>query len=115
MDTKNDREIEKSSNVNTGGYRNFPMVPRVVFGKDSFNQLGEILLPKRKHSDAPFIFLVDDVFEGTEVASKIPVIFNDQIVFISAEEEPKTEQVDVLVQKIQSEYSELPSGIVGIG
>ena len=96
-------------------FKNFPMVPRVVFGKGSFNQLGDILLPKRKHSEAPFIFLVDDVFEGTELAQRIPLIFNDQIIFISAEEEPKTVQVDALVHKIKKEYKDLPSGIVGIG
>lgn len=101
-------------NVNTE-YKNFPMVPRVVFGRGSFDQLGAILMPRRKHSEAPFIFLVDDVFENTELAKRIPLIFNDQIIFISAEEEPKTTQVDVLVDKIKAEFGELPSGIVGIG
>lgn len=96
-------------------YKNFPMVPRVIFGNGSFDQLGEILLPKRRHSDAPFIFLVDDVFEGKELVGRIPLIFNDQIVFVSAEEEPKTNQVDVLVAKIKNDFEELPSGIIGIG
>ena len=36
-------------------FRNFPMVPRVVFGRGSFNQLGEILEPKRQGNKAPFI------------------------------------------------------------
>ncbi|WP_339713069.1 iron-containing alcohol dehydrogenase family protein [uncultured Kriegella sp.] len=96
-------------------YKNFPMVPRVIFGNGSFDQLSEILLPKRRHSDAPFIFLVDDVFEGKELVGRIPLMFNDQIVFISAEEEPKTNQVDVLVAKIKNDFEELPSGIIGIG
>ncbi len=94
---------------------NFPMVPRVVFGKGSFNQLGDILMPKRVHSEAPFIFLVDDVFENSGLERKIPLIFNDQIIFVSAEEEPKTYQVDALVNKIKKDFSEPPSGIVGIG
>lgn len=115
MEIKNDMGIKKASNAKMREYRNFPMVPRVIFGKDSFNQLGDILLPKRKHSDAPFIFLVDDVFEGRELVARIPLIFNDQIIFVSADEEPKTSQVDALVQKILAEYTELPSGIVGIG
>jgi 3-deoxy-alpha-D-manno-octulosonate 8-oxidase len=96
-------------------HRNFPMVPRVVFGSGSFHQLNDILLPKRKHSEAPFIFLVDDVFEGTELLKKIPLIFNDQIILVSADEEPKTQHVDALVSRIKSEYTEMPSGIVGIG
>ena len=91
------------------------MVPRVVFGRGSFDQLADILLPKRKNSEAPFIFLVDDFFEGKALEQRIPWLFNDQIIFISAEEEPKTEQVDALVQKITTDFDELPSGIVGIG
>lgn len=96
-------------------YKNFPMVPRVIFGSGCFDQLGEILLPKRVPSEAPFIFLVDDVFEESPLVSRIPLMFNDQIIFISADEEPKTDQVDVLVEKIKFHYGALPSGIVGIG
>jgi 3-deoxy-alpha-D-manno-octulosonate 8-oxidase len=112
----------KSRNINTiispelkTNYKNFPMVPRVIFGSGCFGQLGEILLPKRINSEAPFIFLVDDVFEGSELITRIPLIFNDQVIFISADEEPKTDQVDVLVQKIKNDYTDLPSGIIGIG
>ncbi|WP_273567523.1 iron-containing alcohol dehydrogenase family protein [Maribacter halichondriae] len=108
-------DIKNVSALKTRQYRNFPMVPRVVFGSGSFDHLGEILMPKRSHSEAPIIFLVDDVFEGTELAERVPLIFNDQIIFISADEEPKTTQVDVLVNRIKKEFSELPSGIVGIG
>ena len=78
------------------------MVPRVVFGNGCFDQLGDILLPKRKNSEAPIIYLVDDVFENTSLVSRIPLIFNDRIVFISADEEPKTQQVDTLVAMIKS-------------
>lgn len=112
----------KSKNINTitspelkTNYKNFPMVPRVIFGAGCFGQLGEILLPKRINSEAPFIFLVDDVFEGSGLISRIPLIFNDQIIFISADEEPKTDQVDALVRKIKNDYDNLPSGIIGIG
>jgi len=91
------------------------MVPRVVFGRGCFDQLDDILMSKRKHSDAPFIFLVDDVFERKELAERIPIIFNDQLIFISADQEPSTKQVDVLVEKIRNDFDELPSGIVGIG
>tara|TARA_R110002033_G_scaffold36105_1_gene74397 strand:- start:118 stop:1173 length:1056 start_codon:yes stop_codon:yes gene_type:complete len=91
------------------------MVPRVIFGAGCFGQLGEILLPKRINSEAPFIFLVDDVFEGSRLINRIPLNFNDQIILISADEEPKTDQVDALVQKIKNDYTNLPSGIIGIG
>ena len=96
-------------------YRNFPMVPRVVFGSGSFSQLGDILLPMRKSSEAPFIFLVDDFFENKEFVNRVPLLFNDEIIFISADEEPKTDQVDALVSRIRQQYDESPSGIIGIG
>jgi len=115
MEVNKDLEIKHVAIGKKTDYKNFPMVPRVVFGRGSFDQLGDILMPKRKHSDAPFIFLVDDVFEGKELASRIPLIFNDQLIFISADEEPKTSQVDALVRKLRADFRELPSGIVGIG
>nr|WP_299345185.1 iron-containing alcohol dehydrogenase family protein [Allomuricauda sp.] len=96
-------------------FRNFPMVPRVVFGRGSFDQLGDILMSKRKNAEAPFIFLVDDYFENPDFLARIPVLFNDEVIFVSAEEEPKTQQVDALVNRIKNKFEELPSGIVGIG
>ncbi len=96
-------------------FRNFPMVPRVIYGRGSLSQLGDILLPKRKSIEAPFIFLVDDFFLGESFERQLPLLFNDRLIYISAEEEPKTTQVDALVDKIRKLYDELPSGIVGIG
>ncbi|XLS27697.1 iron-containing alcohol dehydrogenase family protein [Flavobacteriaceae bacterium M23B6Z8] len=97
-------------------FKNFPMVPRVMFGRGSFDQLHEILLPRRKNSDSAFIFLVDDVFEKNDAfLSRLPLLFNDQIIFISADEEPKTDQVDALVGHIKNTISVAPDGIIGIG
>lgn len=96
-------------------FRNFPMVPRVVFGSGSFDQLGEILMPRRRHAEAPVIFLVDDVFEGQSLMARIPAIFEDRVILISADEEPKTGQVDALVEEIRACHPSGISGIVGIG
>ena len=96
-------------------FRNFPMVPKVVFGEGCFDQLTSILTPQKKEM-APFIFLVDDVFENnTEFLDRINLRFNDKLIFISAEEEPKTSQVDDLVKDIKTEFTYTPSGIIGIG
>ena len=115
MDVNKQITLKKIPTKASEEFRNFPMVPRVVYGKGSFNTLGDILMPKRKHSEAPMIYLVDDVFENTELINRIPSIFCDQIILISAEEEPKTEQVDALVKMIQEKFTVLPSGIIGIG
>ncbi|WP_431137525.1 iron-containing alcohol dehydrogenase family protein [Psychroserpens mesophilus] len=97
-------------------YKNYPMVSRVVFGRGSFNQLGDIIAPKRQNIKAPFIFLVDDVFKGNSwLTSRIPIAYNDQLLYISADEEPKTSQVDELVEQIILTHKDRPSGIIGIG
>ena len=97
-------------------YKNFPMVPKVVFGRGSFSQLNEILSPNRLNVKAPFIFIVDDVFKRKPwLTSRIPVSYEDKIVYVSANEEPKTSQVDELVEHIILTSVERPSGIIGIG
>ena len=95
-------------------FRNFPMVHKVVFGAGCFDQTGEILMPLRRTGEAPIIFLVDDVFEGGPLMKRIPAIMEDQIILISADEEPKTEQVDALVERIRTDQRH-PSAVVGIG
>lgn len=97
-------------------YKNFPMVPRVIFGRGCFNQLDEIISPKRLNINAPFIFLVDDVFRGNSwITSRIPLSYDDYIIYISADEEPKTSQIDELTEQIILTCKERPSGVIGIG
>jgi 3-deoxy-alpha-D-manno-octulosonate 8-oxidase len=97
-------------------YKNFPMVPRVIFGRGSFNQLSDIIAPKRINTKAPFIFFIDDVFKGRALlTSRIPLSYDDRVIYISADEEPKTSQVDALVEEIILTTKERPSGIIGIG
>lgn len=115
MKTENNLKKQQTSPTRKTMYKNFPMVPKVIFGSGSFSQLGDVLLPMRKSSEAPFIFLVDDFFENGEFLSTLPLMFNDEVIFISADEEPKTAQVDALVSQIRQKYDEIPSGIIGIG
>lgn len=97
-------------------FKNYPMVSRVVFGRGSFNQLSEIIEPKRINTKAPFIYLVDDVFKGNSwITSRIPLSYKDELFYISTAEEPKTSQVDELVEQIILRHNERPSGIIGIG
>lgn len=107
--------VEKPVPSENSGFKNFPMVPRVVFGKGCFDQLPEILQEKRVIG-AAFIYLVDDVFEDDPMfLDRIKLIGNDQIIFVSTEYEPKTSQVDSLVAQINLDFQFLPSGIIGIG
>ncbi len=115
MELKKEKRLKNIPTKASEQYRNFPMVPRVVFGNGSFDQLGAILMPKRKHSEAPIIYLVDAIFEGSKLVTRIPNIFCDQIIFVPSKDEPSTAQVDALVTMIKQNFQELPFGIVGIG
>lgn len=94
-------------------FRNFKMVSYVVFGRGCFNQLDEIIAPHRKNN-APFIFLIDHVFEGKPLTERIPLRGNDKILFADVTHEPKTKQVDAIAQQLKDEFGTV-SGIVGIG
>ncbi len=92
------------------------MVPKVIFGRGSFSQLNEVLAPKRLSIHAPFIYFIDDVFKNNlALISRISLSYEDRIIFISANEEPKTTQVDELVEDIILKSKAHPSGIIGIG
>ncbi|TPN89280.1 3-deoxy-manno-octulosonate cytidylyltransferase [Aquimarina algicola] len=97
-------------------YKNFPMVPKVVFGSNSFDQIDTIILPER-NGVAPFIYLIDSVFENNKsfIEDRIPLSGTDKIIYISTAEEPKTSQVDDIVTHIKQNYQYVPSGIIGIG
>ncbi|NML36129.1 iron-containing alcohol dehydrogenase [Chitinophaga sp. G-6-1-13] len=95
-------------------FRNFKMVDYVVYGSGCFDQLGEILAPRRK-GDAPMIFFVDEYFQDKQAfLSRIPLQGKDKIVVIDVTYEPKTVTVDKIRDELKAEFGEV-SGIIGIG
>ncbi|MGN7822166.1 iron-containing alcohol dehydrogenase [Chitinophaga varians] len=95
-------------------FRNFKMVDYVVYGSGCFDQLGEILAPRRK-GDAPMIFFVDEYFQDKQAfLSRIPLQGKDKVVVIDVTYEPKTVTVDKIRDELKAEFGEV-SGIIGIG
>jgi 3-deoxy-alpha-D-manno-octulosonate 8-oxidase len=94
-------------------FRNFKMVDYVVYGRGSFNQLDEILAPRRKDG-SPMIFLLDHFFENKPLAERVPLRGNDKIIFVDVTYEPKTTYVDSLAREIKEEFGNI-SGVIGIG
>ena len=84
-----------------------------MFGRGSFDQLDEIIEPKRKNG-SPMIFLVDHFFEGKPLAGRVPVKDRDKIIFIDVTHEPKTSYVDKIAGQLKEEFGQV-SGVVGIG
>lgn len=97
------------------GFRNFFNVNNFIFGKGSFNELGNVLEKKRKEIPSFFIFIVDDVFRGKALESRIPLSGDDYIIWLGTRDEPKTSVVDQLTAQILNDHDKLPAGIIGIG
>jgi len=100
-------------------FRNFKIVPNIVFGRGSFSQLDDILAARRTAPEAAMVFLVDDVFENSDFESKIPRHPGDLILWVNVDDEPKTSYVDQLTQTTRAYMKDtlkpLPDGVIGIG
>ena len=94
-------------------FRNFKMVGYVVYGRGAFNQLDEIIAPRRK-AGSPIVFLVDHFFEGKDLLNRIPLKGNDPVIFANVTHEPKTTYVDELANQLKQKFGTI-SGIIGIG
>ena len=89
------------------------MVDYVVYGRGCFDQLSEIIAPRRKNN-APMIFLVDHYFENKPLINRVPVQGNDKIIYADVTYEPKTTYVDSIAKQLKDEFGEV-SGVIGIG
>lgn len=95
-------------------FRNFKMVDYVVYGRGCFDQLDEIIAPKRKEA-APMIFLLDHFFaDNAAFKARIPLKGNDKLLIADVTYEPKTSQVDEIATALKKEFGTI-SGIIGIG
>jgi len=90
-------------------------VPKVIFGRGSFNKLSGVLSNYR--SEGYIVFFVDHAHKQTGLVESIPSE-KDDLVFVidTSAHEPKTDQVDELRDNILNKKSgALPSLVVGIG
>lgn len=96
-------------------HKNFKNIEKVVYGRGSFDTMESILAPVREQNDHFFLFVVDDYFNGKELAKRLPATAADVVKFIDVDpHEPTTEQIDSLRDEILSNKG-LPSGVIGIG
>ncbi|MBT8329466.1 MAG: iron-containing alcohol dehydrogenase [Desulfofustis sp.] len=95
-------------------FRNFAIVPRIIFGRGSFNQLDDILEEKRG-AGGFMVFILDDVFKGQPLEGRVPLKGDDKLVYVNVDNEPKTGYIDALVEQIKGLSKGSPDGIIGIG
>ena len=86
-----------------------------MFGRGSFNQLGDVIASKRIHPDSYFVFVLDDVFAGKPLEKRLPLQGRDLLLPVNVDDEPKTGYIDNLVEQIRAYSPIKPDGIVGIG
>ena len=96
-------------------FKNFKLVPNVIFGRGCFGQLDEVVGGQRGSDDDWAVFVVDDVFKGTAFADRIPCHDNDHLLWVNTADEPKTAYVDALTSEVKGLKPTLPCGIIGIG
>lgn len=96
-------------------YRNFSVVPKVMFGRGCFNQLDDVLQERRGGGNSYMVFILDDVFQNKALEGRIPLRENDFLLHVNVDVEPKTRYIDELVERINNFSPVLPDGIIGIG
>jgi len=96
-------------------FRNFKLIPNVIFGRGCFAQLDEIVEKQRDNKDSWVVFVMDDVFKGKELEKKLPLHEKDILLWVNVDDEPKTEYVDELTRKVKTYSSSLPCTVLGIG
>lgn len=100
-------------------FRNFKLVPNIIFGRGCLAQLADILAPRRETGDGGMIFLVDDVFKPTDFSSRVPQTTDDLLIWVNVDDEPKTTYVDALTERVKTSMAQpgykLPAAVIGIG
>ena len=96
-------------------FRNFKLVPNIIFGRGCFSQMDEIIDKQRNNEDSWVVFVVDDVFRGKAMEKRIPVHGNDMLLWVNVDDEPKTKYVDALTLQVKAFLPFLPSVVIGIG
>ena len=96
-------------------FRNLKAIGRILYGRNSFDQLDDVLGELRIEKDSYVLFLVDEYFEGKDFMQRIPVHPQDILKIIDITEEPKTKTVDAIVAEVKSLSANLPVSVVGIG
>ncbi|WP_457575799.1 iron-containing alcohol dehydrogenase family protein [Desulfomarina sp.] len=96
-------------------YRNFAIVPNIMFGRGAFNQLGDVIAPRRVSEGGYVVFVIDDVFKDKPIESRLPLEGDDLLLRVNVDDEPKTSYIDRLVEEIRTYRDVVPDGIIGIG
>ncbi len=101
--------------MQTSRLKNIRNNDRLIYGRGSISQLGDILRPERSRNNNYVVYIIDDYFLEKIVIDNLPVEEHDKLYYVNVNEyEPKTEQIDELRDAILENGGQ-PAVIVGIG
>lgn len=96
-------------------FKNFKLVPNVIFGRGCFAQLDEIIAQQRSKQTSWVVFVIDDVFRDKPFEKQIPLHDQDMLLWVNVKDEPKTKYVDELTLKVKEFSFAYPCAVIGIG
>jgi 3-deoxy-alpha-D-manno-octulosonate 8-oxidase len=96
-------------------HRNIKAVGRILYGRNSFDQLDDLLNELRTGEDSFVAFLLDEYFERKELQKRLRLKKGDYLKIIGIKDEPKTKTVDAIAAEIKKHSKDLPVSVVGIG
>lgn len=97
-------------------FRNFKTVPKMIFGRGSFEQLDDVLAAERKNADDFVVFAVDHVHQNRPLQARIPMQPQDMLIWVDTTDEPKTTYVDQLTAEVKVfGNGRNPVSVVGLG
>ena len=86
------------------------LVPKVFFDAHCEEALERLIKSKRTNYTAPFIYIVDDVFENNKAITQVlPVAYEDKSYYVPSQEPFTSVFIDDLTEKIILDSKE-PSG-----
>jgi len=98
------------------GVKNARNVDRYIFGRGAIRDLSTILSTRRESARDQVIFIIDQYFEtNPKPLSDLPHELNDQVHYVSTQDEPTTDYIDGITQDIIANGDGEVCAIVGIG
>jgi len=104
------------TNLLDTGIRNARNVDRYIFGQGAIGELADIINLRRNTQKDQVVFLIDEYFEVCpSIVDQLPFEANDQLYYVSTQDEPTTFSVDKLTDEVMSNGDGDVCAIVGMG
>lgn len=96
-------------------FRNAKNVGYYMIGKGCLSELGGLIDARRALQDGPAVFFVDHFFEKTNLHERLPIQEWDMLVYVDTTDEPTTDYMDVLADKVRAFSPKIPCCMIALG